>query len=46
MQFGEVAEYQLQNSYKLKEFNFPCGNTIQVQGYEPFLLKNLVFLYM
>jgi hypothetical protein len=46
MQFGEVAEYKLQNSYKLKEFNFPCGNTIQVQGYEPFLLKNLVFLYM
>jgi hypothetical protein len=42
MQFGEVAEYQLQNAYNLKEFNFPCGNTIQVQGYEPFLLKNLV----
>ena len=42
MQFGEVAEYQLQNSYKLKEFNFPCGNTILVQGYEPLLLKNLV----
>jgi hypothetical protein len=42
MQFGEVAEYQLQKSYNLKEFNFPCGNSIQVQGYEPFLLKNLV----
>ena len=42
MQFSEVAEYQLHNSYKLKEFIFPCGNSIQVQGYEPFLLKNLV----
>ena len=42
MQFGEVAEYQLQNAYNLKEFNFPCGNTIQVQGYESILLKNLV----
>jgi hypothetical protein len=42
MQFGEVAEYQLQNAYNLKEFNFPCGKTILVQGYEPILLKSLV----
>ena len=42
MQFGEVAEYQLQNSYKLKTYTFPCAKTIQVQGYEPFLLDILV----
>ena len=42
MQNAEFFEKQLQNSYKLKEFNFPCGKTILVQGYEPFLLKNLV----
>ena len=41
-QNAEISEKQLQNSYKLKEFNFPCGKTILVQGYEPFLLKNLV----
>ena len=42
MQNAEFFEKVSKNSYKLKEFNFPCGNTIQVQGYEPFLLKNLV----
>jgi hypothetical protein len=42
MQSGEVAEYQLQKSYKLKSYTFPCNNTIQVQGYEPFLLNILV----
>ncbi len=29
-------------SYKLKNFTFPCGTTIKVQGYEPFLLDILV----
>ena len=42
MQNAEFSEKQSKNAYKLKEFNFPCGNTIQVQGYEPILLKNLV----
>ena len=41
-QYAEISEKQSKNAYKLKEFNFPCGTTIQVQGYEPFLLKNLV----
>jgi len=27
---------------KLKTFTFPCGNTMKVQGYEPFLLDILV----
>ena len=29
-------------SYNLKNYTFPCGTTIQVQGYEPFLLDILV----
>ena len=41
-QYAEISEKQSKNAYKLKEFNFPCGNTIEVQGYEPLLLKNLV----
>ena len=41
-QNAEISEKQSKNAYKYKQFNFPCGTTIQVQGYEPFLLKNLV----
>jgi hypothetical protein len=41
-QYAEISEKQSKNAYKLKEFNFPYGNTIEVQGYEPLLLKNLV----
>ena len=42
MQNAEFSEKVSKNAYNLKEFNFPCGTTIQVQGYELFLLKNLV----
>jgi hypothetical protein len=42
MQNAEFSEKQSKNAYKLKEFNFPCGKTIVVQGYEPILLKSLV----
>lgn len=42
MQNAEVSEKSSKKSYKLKQFTFPCGNTIQVQGYEPFLLDILV----
>ena len=42
MHDAEISERCSQNSYKLKSFTFPCGNTIQVQGYEPFLLDILV----
>ena len=41
MQNQHFAEKVSKNSYKRKDFHFPCG-TIQVQGYEPILLKNLV----
>ena len=44
MQNAEFSEKQSKNSYKLKKFTFPCGNTIIVQGYEQFLLKILVEL--
>ena len=42
MQDAELSEKASKKSYKLKEFKFICGNTIQVQGYEPFLLDILV----
>jgi len=42
MQNAEVSEKSSKNSYKLKDFIFPCGNIIQVQGYEPFLLDIFV----
>src|SRR5271155_1653007 len=29
-------------SYTLKEFTFPCGATIQVQGYEPYCLTDFL----
>ena len=38
----EISERQSKSSYKLKEFKFPSGEVIQVQGFEPFLLKYLV----
>jgi hypothetical protein len=42
MQHPEVSEKSSAKSYKLKSFTFPCNNTIQVQGYEPYLLDILV----
>ena len=42
MQNAEYSEKASKNAYNPKEFKFPCGNTIQVQGYEPYLHKNLV----
>ncbi len=41
-QNAEISEKQSYNAYKYKVFNFPYGTTIQVQGYEPILLKSLV----
>jgi hypothetical protein len=43
-QNAEISEKQYKNSFKLKEFKFPNGEILFVQGYEPFLLKNLVEL--
>ena len=42
MQNAEFAEKTFKNAYNLKAFNFLCGTTIFVQGYEPFLLKNII----
>ena len=42
LQNAEVAEKANKNAYKSKPFTFPCGNIIQVQGYEPFALELLV----
>lgn len=42
IQNAEIAEKQHRNSYKLKDFQYPCGKIIKLQGYEPFLLKMLV----
>ncbi len=42
IQNPDIAEKQHKNSYKLKEFKFPCGTIIKLQGYEHFLLKLLV----
>ena len=42
MQDAELSEKASKKSYNLKEFHFICGNIIQVQGYEPFLLDILV----
>ena len=42
MHNAEVAEKAGKAAYNLKDFTYPCGNTIQVQGYEPFALKYLI----
>lgn len=42
MQNKDIAEYKSKQSYKLKEFVFPCGKTIKVQGYENFALEDLI----
>jgi hypothetical protein len=41
-QDADIAEKQANNAYNFKTFTFPCGNTMRVQGYEPFLLDILV----
>ena len=42
MQNADVSEKANKNAYKSKPFTFPCGNVIQVQGYEHFALELLV----
>lgn len=42
MQNATISEKSSKNSYKLKSYTFYCGNEIQIQGYEPFLLNILV----
>ena len=42
LQIAEVSAKALNNSFKSKPFTYPCGNVIQVQGFEPFALEVLV----
>jgi hypothetical protein len=42
MQNSEIAEKSSKNCYKSKIFNFPSGNKIKCQGYEPFALEELI----
>jgi len=42
MQVPEIAEKIGKNSIKYKNFQFPSGKNVLVQGYEPFALKNLI----
>jgi hypothetical protein len=41
-QLTNKSNYSIKNAYKLKNYIFPSGNTIQVQGYEPFGLDELI----
>lgn len=38
MQNPIIAERNIKNSYKSKNYNFPSGNIVKVQGYEPHAL--------
>ena len=42
LQNAEMSAKANKNAYKSKPFTFPCGNVVQVQGYEPFALELLV----
>ena len=42
MQNSEVAEKALQNSYKSKDYTFPSGRFEKIQGYEHFMLNDLL----
>ena len=42
MQNAEVAEKSLQNSYKSKDYTFPSGRIERIQGYEHFMLNDLL----
>ena len=42
MQDGAIAERVMKACFKTKTYTFPCGETRQVQGYEPRALDELV----
>jgi hypothetical protein len=41
-QNSEVSEKTSKNAYKSKEYTFPSGKIIRVQGYEPFGINELI----
>jgi len=44
MQNADVSEKASQNAYKLKEYTFPSGKKIKVQGDEPLALDELIYI--
>jgi hypothetical protein len=42
MQNEKVADKSFKNSYNPKEYTFPSGKTIQIQGYENYMLDELL----
>lgn len=44
MQHGPIAEKQSQSMKKFKDYKYPSGTIIRVQGYEPFALNDLLNL--
>jgi len=42
MQCAEISQKQFKNAFRQKQYTFPDGVKIDVQGYEPFLLDILV----
>jgi len=42
MQNSELADKSLKNSYNSKEYKFPSGKSIQIQGYENYMLDELL----
>ena len=45
MQNSEVADKSSKSSYFIKDYKLPSGKIIQVQGYEPYALDELVKIY-
>jgi hypothetical protein len=41
-QCPDISDKQFKNSCKLKDYIYPCGKVVQVQGYEPFALDDLI----
>ena len=41
-QCPDILDKQFKNACRLKDFVFPCGKVIQVQGYEPLALDELI----
>ena len=40
-QVPEIFERCMKRAYRYKQFTFPCGNVVDVQGYEPYALDLL-----
>jgi len=45
LQRPEIQKKVQESSFRLKDYIFPSGNVVQVQGYEPFALNDLLKIY-